>query len=241
MIKYVWFDLDGTLLPMDQDYFTRKYFEELTRTMAPKGVDAQALKAAVWQGMGAMLRNDGSHTNEEVFWQCFSQTLGEDILKLKPDFDDFYLHEFNNVRQYCGFEPKAAETVRFLQQKDIPVGVATLPVFPKEAIEARLRWAGLTAEAFAFCTSYESCRYTKPALGFYRDLLPKIDCQPQECLMVGNNVDEDMIAAELGLQVFLLTDCLINEHDRDINAYPHGGFDALLDFLREKSADRVGE
>ena len=54
----------------------------------------------------------------------------------------------------------------------------------------------------------------------------------EECLMVGNDVREDMVAQELGMQVFLLTDCLINRDDKDITAYPHGGFDELFSFIK---------
>ena len=45
-------------------------------------------------------------------------------------------------------------------------------------------------------------------------------------------VTEDMVARELGMQVFLLTDCLLNKHGRDISQYPNGDFDALSRFLQ---------
>ena len=51
--------------------------------------------------------------------------------------------------------------------------------------------------------------------------------------MVGNDVAEDMIAADLGMEVFLLTDCLINKHGTNIDVYPHGDFSALLRRLAE--------
>lgn len=50
--------------------------------------------------------------------------------------------------------------------------------------------------------------------------------------MVGNDVREDMVAQQLGMQVFLLTDCIINKAGADISAYPHGGFDALAQYLK---------
>ena len=51
--------------------------------------------------------------------------------------------------------------------------------------------------------------------------------------MVGNDVSEDMeAAAQAGMQVYLLTDCLINRHDRDISACPQGGFDELRELLQ---------
>ena len=50
--------------------------------------------------------------------------------------------------------------------------------------------------------------------------------------MVGNDMSEDMIARELGMEVFLLTDCIINKKDEDISAYPHGGYPELLEYIR---------
>ena len=49
--------------------------------------------------------------------------------------------------------------------------------------------------------------------------------------MVGNDVGDDMVAENLGMKVFLLTDCLINKTEHDRSDYPHGGFDELLQFI----------
>ena len=64
-IKNVLFDLDGTLLPMDMEAFTNGYFGLLTQKMAPRGYDPKRLIDAVWAGTAAMVKNDGSRTNEE--------------------------------------------------------------------------------------------------------------------------------------------------------------------------------
>jgi hypothetical protein len=45
--------------------------------------------------------------------------------------------------------------------------------------------------------------------------------------MVGNDVDDDMVAAQTGMKVFLLTDCLINKSCKDVSNLPQGGFDEL--------------
>ena len=50
--------------------------------------------------------------------------------------------------------------------------------------------------------------------------------------MVGNDVGEDMIAATLGMKVFLLTDCLINKAGADIHQFPNGSFPELMEFIR---------
>ena len=49
--------------------------------------------------------------------------------------------------------------------------------------------------------------------------------------MIGNDVAEDMITRELGMKVFLLTDCLINRNKTDITQYPQGSFPELKVFL----------
>ncbi len=41
--------------------------------------------------------------------------------------------------------------------------------------------------------------------------------------MIGNDVQEDMGVAELGMQVYLVTDDLINATGEDISQWPQGG------------------
>ena len=71
MLKNVLFDLDGTLLPMDQDAFVEGYIKLLAARMARRGMDPERLVRALWAGTGAMVRNDGSRLNEERFWETF--------------------------------------------------------------------------------------------------------------------------------------------------------------------------
>ena len=93
-LKMILFDLDGTLLPMDQDVFTESYFKLLCKKMAKQGYDTEELVSAVWQGPLAMMKNDGSRLNEEAFWQAFTGIYGEKAMADKPHFDEFYRTEF---------------------------------------------------------------------------------------------------------------------------------------------------
>ena len=131
----------------------------------------------------------------------------------------------------CGFNPKAKETVDKLRDGGYRIALATNPIFPAAATESRIRWAGLEPADFELYTTYENTGFCKPNLAYYRELLERLDCCAEDCLMVGNDVEEDMIAATLGMPVFLLTDCLINKNNRDISGYAHGGFDELLRFI----------
>ncbi len=231
-IKAVLFDLDGTLLPLDQDVFIKTYLTKLAETMAPRGYDPDQLIKAVWAGTGAMIQNDGNCTNEQVFWQVFSRVFGADPQKEIPVFQRFYENEFQNVRSVCGYSPKARQAVKLLQEKGITVVLATSPLFPAIATQSRIRWAGLEPEDFLFYTTYENSSYTKPNLKYYESILKTLQLKPEECLMVGNDVGEDMIVSKLGMEVFLLTPCMLNRNGEDYSAYPQGDFDDLLHRLQ---------
>ena len=232
-IQYVFFDLDGTLLPMD-DRFNHAYFGGLCRRLAPHGYDPKALVATIWEGVREMVKNDGSRTNEEVFWDTFARILGEHTRADEPILRAFYEEDFDAIRESCGHDPRARKILDMLHEKEIPAVLATNPIFPAIATNKRMAWAGLSSEDFALYTTYENSVCTKPNLKYYTDITDKLGVLPEECLMVGNDVDDDMVASELGMKVFLLTDCLINKNGLDVNAYPNGSFDQLKDYIIEQ-------
>ena len=94
-----------------------------------------------------------------------------------------------------------------------------------------MRWAGFTPDDFEIYTTYENIGYSKPNPEYFRQVAESIGVEPENCLMVGNDVGDDMVAAELGMKVFLLTDNLINKSGADISAYPNGDFKELNDYL----------
>ncbi len=230
-ITTVLFDLDGTLLPMDQDVFVKTYFGLLAKRLAPFGYEPTDLIKAVWAGTMAMIKNTGKKTNEEVFWDDFAARYGEDSRKDLPKFDEFYREDFDKVKEVCGFNTKAKEVIDLLKEKGIRVALATNPIFPAIATQKRIAWAGLVPEDFELYTTYENSNYCKPNPEYYKEIINKLGVKPEECLMVGNDVSDDMVAERLGVKVFLLTDCLINETDTDVSDFPNGSFDDLIEFI----------
>lgn len=230
-IKTVLFDLDGTLLPMDQDLFVKSYLGNLAKKLAPLGYEPESFYKAMWAGVSAMVKNDGSVRNDESFWNTFCGLLGEHVRNDEPVFDDFYHNEFQKAKDVCGFNPDSAKIVHALNDAGYRVILATNPLFPAIATESRIRWAGLEPEDFEHYTVYDNSYHCKPNPAYYQDIINKLNLNPKECLMVGNDVDEDMIAETLGMKVFLLTDFLINKLDKDINQYPHGTFKDLWEYL----------
>ena len=228
-IKAVLFDLDGTLLPMDQETFTKDYFGRLARYLAPHGVDPERLISSIWRGSAAMVKNDGSMTNEERFWTEMDKVYGEGIRNFEPVFQQFYREEFDKVSASCGHDPAVAPTVRKLKERGYRVILATSPLFPKIATERRIAWAGLRASDFDLVTTYENSCYAKPNLAYYRYIIDSFGLSTEECLMVGNDVGEDMVAEQLGMSVYLITRDLINRGGADISGYKQGDISGVIE------------
>lgn len=230
-ITTVLFDLDGTLLPMDQESFIKAYFGGISRKLYPLGYEPEKLIGAIWKGTAAMIKNDGVLTNEEVFWRTFESIYGSGARKDEPSFEKYYIEDFDKVKEAVGFDGRAAKVIAEIKAKGLTVALATNPIFPAIATRKRIGWAGLSVSDFKLITTYENSYYTKPNKKYYENVLSTLGVSAEECLMVGNDVTEDMVARELGMKVFLLTDCLINKNGADISVYPNGSFDELSAFI----------
>lgn len=206
-IKAIFFDLDGTLLPLDQSYFVKQYFKRLATYGATLGIDPQRLIDGTLAGTEAMIRNDGSKTNREVFWDTYFAFAGERRDDLEGLLDKFYLDGFKNLREYTTANDMAVKMVEAAHANGRRVVLATNPVFPMQAQLERLSWLGLSAEDFDHITSYDNSRYCKPNPEYYREICRIIDVEPENCLMIGNDESDDMKGASLaGMECFLVTD-----------------------------------
>ena len=231
MKKAVFFHLDGTLLPMDSELFIKYYFGALAKKMAPFGYEADSLIKAVWTGTKAM-QQGGEGTNESRFWNTFAAILGEGVREHEPVLADFYRNEFIAAKQACGFAPEAKEVVNLVKSKGMRCVLATNPIFPVVATDTRMAWAGLERSDFEYITTYENSCSCKPSADYYREICEKLNLDPADCAMVGNDVTEDMAAEALGMEVFLLTDCILNKDNRDISGYAQGGFAELAAWIQ---------
>lgn len=66
-ITTVLFDLDGTLIRMDQDRFIELYFKSILGKLASLGYDAALMYKALEESVRATIKNDGTMLNEERF------------------------------------------------------------------------------------------------------------------------------------------------------------------------------
>ena len=232
MLDAILFDLDGTLLPMDNDVFTEGYLKLLAGALLPYGYEPKEMLSAMWRGVSSMVKNDGSEPNVTAFFRTFAELLGERVYEDEKHLDAFYRSEFHRAKAFTTPTPSNARAaVELAKKKAKRVVLATNPLFPTVAIEARLSWAGLSPSDFDLVTTYENSRASKPNPLYYRLILDRLGASPEASLMIGNHADEDIrAAASLGLSTFFLTDCQMG--DPTGLDTPSGDFPALLAFLR---------
>lgn len=232
-IRHILFDLDGTLLPMVQDVFVKYYMPLLARSYMSAGVsvDPDKFIGAVWAGYEAMVKNDGSRTNREAFWSYMEPLLPLSSAESEEIALKFYENEFNSAICTTKPTPVSDQIVKKAKERGFGTYLATNPVFPRCATLNRIRWAGLDAEDFKVITTYETCTYCKPNLEYFSRILEEFRLAPSECLMVGNDVEEDLSIRMLGVKTYLVTDTMENKKGLPIESEYTGSLRELLEFV----------
>ncbi|SER40792.1 HAD family hydrolase [Salipaludibacillus aurantiacus] len=234
MAKVILFDLDGTLLPMDTDKFVETYIKELAGRVSHI-VHPDTFVEALWGGTKSMMTNiDPEKTNEQVFEENFLKMADLDKDKIWPVLDDFYETVFPTFSYLCQPTPLGRKVVEEAIKQGYRVAVATNPVFPKSAIYHRLSWAGLNNIPFELVTVYEESHFTKPHPQYYRHISEKLGVQPEECVMAGNDKQEDMAAEKAGMKTFLVKGCVIDRGTTDYRVDDEGTLQDLYTKISEQ-------
>ncbi len=229
----IMFDLDGTLLPMDLEGFIKAYFGALAKELAPFGLTPEQLFKPFWAATKAMMTNTTGRLNSDVFWDTFTAMTGLERAKVEPICDAFYAVGFQGARIATGENPLAVEAVHAAREKADKVILATNPLFPMAAQRTRLSWIGLTPEDFDLVTCYTTDRYSKPNPAYFDDICARLDLDPKQCLMIGNDDKEDMACATArGMDCYLVTDCRLPDQEHPWTG-AMGTFADMVEMLRE--------
>ena len=231
-ITTILFDLDGTLIGMNQDEFIRLYFHTLLDKLAELGYDRARMYEALERSIFCTKHNDGRCTNEERFWQTFNEMTDGPHEELNDALIGFYRNEFTEVlEKSCSLYPRAKDILASVRRKGLRIILATNPLFPAIATHNRIRLGGMDPSDFEYITTYENSSYCKPNPEYFTELLQKIGVCADECVMIGNDTRDDFSAHALGIPVFINTDGLINAGGVDLSLYPHGNADELIRFI----------
>ena len=232
MLNTFVFDLDGTLLPMDLEHFMHIYFKEMGIAFQDM-IEPKKLVDNVWDATKCMIKNTEFRTNEEVFMEKFKTLIDGDLDTYTQRFDEFYDKGFLKTKSAVSYTPLIVEAVSLLKQKGYQTVLATNPMFPRKAIIHRLNWAGFKEEDFSYITCYENNHYCKPQIQFYEEVLKDAGRNALECMMVGNDVEEDLVAGNLGMQTYLITNNLIKRTEEDVCCTHQGTYEDFLKFSQE--------
>lgn len=234
MFKAILFDLDGTLLNIDMEVFLQHYFKKMAQLAPEYGLkDSQRLIGQVWKSTDVMISNrNPAISNEDAFMNDFFAAGDFPEKNTREFFDDYYDRAFPLLHSLCQGHALVPGMIESIFASSKKVVIATNPVFPVKAIQHRLDWAGIGHFPFDLITSYEVMHFCKPHPEYYQEISDMIGVPPEQCLMVGNDREEDLPAASIGMRTYLVEDGLI---DRGSNLKPdwQGTLSQLAVFLEK--------
>ncbi len=205
MLKAVLFDLDNTLILFEEEKFLGGYYPVLAARFAgvlPDGQFAERLmKATV-----VLRENDGSNVNRELFLRTFCDGFNVNRDEVWSRFEQFFSLDFDIFKDAVTAAPGAAEVFRRVKERGLKIVVATNPIWPLVVQQKRLGWAGLGDIEVDLVTHIDNMSYCKPQLGYFKQICQLIGVKPGECLMVGDDPANDMVAAKAGMKTFQTTD-----------------------------------
>lgn len=221
--RAILFDLDGTLCPMELEEFLGGYFKDIARFAAEHGIDAETFAKAFGVGARAMgARTPGGKTNHDLFWDTFFGIVERGETDWEGLFASYYDTRFGAIGKDVAANPATRRAIDALVAKGYPLVLATQPMFPRRAVEWRLEWAGVAHAPFRYITTYENSTAVKPQVEYYAEVLDRCGLRADEVLMVGNNTLDDLAAAKLGVDVYLVTDHLLDPKGRGLEGVAHG-------------------
>ncbi|MFW9930678.1 MAG: HAD family hydrolase [Candidatus Thorarchaeota archaeon] len=213
------FDFDNTLLFLDEEQFINRYFSLIAKRFIDKMSPSIFIDYMKRATLAMTMGDDKNQNNIEKFLLKFEILSGLDQEYILNKFKEFYTTEFPQLRSLCKTHPYAKKCLQKAIDKDYKVIIATNPLFPEPASDARLNWAGLLdlKEKITLITTGEIMHYTKPDIKYYHEILEIINEKPENCVMIGNDYLNDGIASSIGIDVYLTTDF----KDRKIETEPH--------------------
>lgn len=231
-IRALFFDLDGTLLQVEMNQFIPTYLNGLARHLEPQ-VDPVSFRSLSRKAIIQLLESrERCENNRSRFLRQLQIHAGIQPPQFEQALQAFCSNGLEDMRPLV----KPLAEINLLLDTAFSSGcqvvIATNPVFPREIIDARLRWGGMENYPFALVTDWENSRLCKPAPGYFEDLLEHFGLQPDEVLMVGNDTAHDLAAEEVGIKT-LLVDTWLIEREGGRRASWRGDHQGLLGLLRK--------
>ena len=220
MLKAVFFDLDGTLLYMDEPKFLEIYFDAMERWIKSRGLDAEKIIEGTKVGTRAMFKNDGRSTNEKVFFDAFENYMGETTEEDFNALDSYYDSAFEETFAACKPNPYSRGIVKACREMGLKVILSTNPLFPRVATLKRMELSNLYEEDFDLVTAYENSSFCKPNPRYFHEIMNRFALTPDEVIVFGNNTyDDGECALMAGLKCYIIESENLIENEKSTHGF----------------------
>jgi FMN phosphatase YigB (HAD superfamily) len=198
-------DLDDTLLNTNLQSFIPAYFQALANELAPQITPTVMFRALIAGTQKMNESTDFTKTLREVFDEEFYPQIEVERGKLDSAIENFYDNIFPTLQNLTSPKEGAKEFVEWAFAQGFRIAIATDPLLPTKATHHRLRWAGFEPNQFEIVSTYENFHFSKTYPAYYAEVLGLMGWADNPILMVGNDVDRDIIPAKrLGLKTYLV-------------------------------------
>ena len=207
-ISVILFDLDNTLVFMDEQKFVLSYATNAASYFTDVFEDPQTFIHHLLAGTSHMVSTKSNKTNIEKFFDYFiPQCHGLSKEDIYDRFLNFYTNDFDKVKSIVTTSPFAPKIFDKLEGS-YDLVIATNPLFPEIATKKRIEWAGLGSfiDKIKLITHGEQFTTTKPDLSYYKEILNFIGKKASDCLVVGNDLYNDGVASMMGMKFYQITD-----------------------------------
>ncbi len=196
-------DLDDTLLNTNLSAFIPAYFQAFSKELAPYIAPERMIRALLAGTRRMNESDDFSRALREVFEAEFYPLINISRDEIEPAIENFYDHVFPNLGGLTTQISEARVFVDWAAAKGYRIAIATDPLFPRKATHHRVRWAGFDPQQFELISSFECFHFSKTHPAYYAEVLGRIGWPEGPVLMVGNDLERDIVPArKLGLAAF---------------------------------------
>lgn len=225
------FDLDGTLVDQVQAGTSLQFTWLVLRRfkgLAPARMTYAAGKAAVH----ALQNHKSDLTNFEAMISEFCRHAPVDPDEVRARVLALADEDFRELAWRFRPIAGARQVLTTAQKLGYKLVLATNPTVAYPMTAHRLQWAGLGDIEWEFVSHPQIMTRTKPDVGYYHELLGKLDRGPERCLMIGNDFRKDLPAMDAGIQTFLLDRPMSRKARQALSGYRPDHFGSYQDLDR---------
>lgn len=216
-VKNLLIDLDGTIVGANELSLAADFVFKAIRTARKFGGTRKAIRALheVRKALeGKPAPGQEGKTNSSKAIEAFANVLGMGIDQAEGILVSSTKVIFPTLGRHFYPMPGALDFLNWAKER-YPLILATNPVWPRDVVEMRVRWAGVDPAIFKRITLAREMSASKPWLTYYSEILEQEKLKPMDCLLIGNDLKKDLPAVKVGIPVFI-----VNPTDRRLKKIP---------------------